>query len=311
MKYSPRESTIIDVEHCLRGEIMSLSLGHDRNLLACDLLKKVNPELFDKLLDNRMRFNAAWHRPDRDMPAAKEAKREGLKLSHAAAVQIVDAHPELITPSGVTWEAHQKKIKKPTMSEVFTVTLNNSLTMSVVEHVDYNTGVITYIVKGKRLSGAVILSPHYKDGTEIIPSRVFMESGHCVDGGDREDILTINGVQLDCEQFLKLEGGQGREWKSALSRRGLFGPKSRLPDTTYDYAENVLDALATLWRKRADIADLMHAAARCNASERLENEKATTRALTAYLQTVPAALAASEKRIARYTKLQQDTKLNS
>jgi hypothetical protein len=109
MKYSPRESTIIDVGHCLRGEIMSLAFGHAMDLLACNLLKKVNPEAFDKLLENRMRFNDAWCRPDPDMPAAAEAKRDGLKLSRAAAVQIVDAHPEIITPSGVTWEAHQKR----------------------------------------------------------------------------------------------------------------------------------------------------------------------------------------------------------
>jgi hypothetical protein len=65
MKYSPRESTVIDVGHCLRGEIMSLAFGHGMDFLACNLLKKVNPELFDKLLENRMRFNEAWCRPDR------------------------------------------------------------------------------------------------------------------------------------------------------------------------------------------------------------------------------------------------------
>jgi len=111
------------------------------------------------------------------MPAAAAAKREGLKLSRAAAVQIVDTHPELITPSGVTWEAHQKKIKELTMPEALTVTLNKSLTMSVVEHVDYNTGAITYMVKGKRLSGTVTLSPCYSDNTETTPSQLWVEAG--------------------------------------------------------------------------------------------------------------------------------------
>jgi hypothetical protein len=59
MKYNPRESTIIDVEHCLRGEIMSLSMGHRMDFLACDLLKKVNPEAFNKLLETRIQFNNA------------------------------------------------------------------------------------------------------------------------------------------------------------------------------------------------------------------------------------------------------------
>jgi hypothetical protein len=44
MKYSPRESTIIDVARCLQGEIMSLAFGHDMDLWAGDLLKEVNPE---------------------------------------------------------------------------------------------------------------------------------------------------------------------------------------------------------------------------------------------------------------------------
>ena len=177
MKYSPRESTIIDVADRLRGEIMSLAIKNDIDLWAGNLLKEVNPEAFDKLLENWMRFTDAWCRPDRDMQAAAEAKREGLKLRHAAAVQIVDAHPELITPSGVTWEAHQKKIKELTVPEAFTVTLDNSLTMSIVEHVDYSTGVVTYTVKGKRLSGAVILFPCYSNKTETTPSLLWVESG--------------------------------------------------------------------------------------------------------------------------------------
>ncbi|HKR50429.1 MAG TPA: hypothetical protein VJT72_12805 [Pseudonocardiaceae bacterium] len=86
---------------------MSMVIENDIDLWAGNLLKKVNPEVFDKLLENRMRFNNAWCRPNRNMLAAAEAKREGLKLYHAAAVQIVDAHPEFITPSGVTWEAHR------------------------------------------------------------------------------------------------------------------------------------------------------------------------------------------------------------
>jgi hypothetical protein len=107
MKYGPQESTIIDVTDRLRSEIMSLVIENDIDLWACNLLKEVNSGAFGKLLENRMRFNDAWQRPDRDMPAAAAAKREGLKLYHAAAVQIVDAHPELITPSGVTWKAHR------------------------------------------------------------------------------------------------------------------------------------------------------------------------------------------------------------
>jgi hypothetical protein len=108
MKYSPRESTIIDVRDRLHGEILSLVINNKIDLWAGNLLKEVNPGAFDKLLENRIRFNNAWWKqPDRDMPTAAAAKREGLKLYRDAAVQIVDAHPEIITPSGVTWEAHR------------------------------------------------------------------------------------------------------------------------------------------------------------------------------------------------------------
>jgi hypothetical protein len=192
------------------------------------------------------------------------------------------------------------------MSEALSVSLGNSLAVSVVEHVNYDTGVITYAVTGKRLSGSVTLYPHYQDNIEITPSRVVRESGHRPNGGDREDILTINGIQLDCCRVLNLEEEQRRDRDSTLSRRGLFGWENRLPDVTRRYAENVLDALAALWRKRTDIADLMHAAARSNASERLQKEQDTARGLTEQLEIVRAALVASEERAESYRKLQQE-----
>jgi hypothetical protein len=300
MKYSPRELTIIDVGHCLRGDIMSLSLGHARNLLVCDLLKKLKPELFDKLLENRMRFNAAWCRPDRDMPAAKEAKREGLKLSRDAAVQIVDAHPELITPSGVTWEAHQKKIKKLTVPEAFTVTLNNSLTMSIVEHVDYDTGIITYTVKGKRLSGAVTLSPCYSDSTETTPSRLWVKSGSYPNEPEQHNILTINGIPIDCRYSVDLEGKPTNPYNRhyQINRAGHYGCND-LPDATRCYAENVLEALINLWIKRTDTDDLLHSAAQSNASKRLPEEENRIKTLVAKLDEVRTELDASQERANR------------
>jgi hypothetical protein len=39
------------------------------------------------------------------------------------------------------------------MSEALSISLGNSLVMSVAEHADHNTGIITYTVKGRRLSG--------------------------------------------------------------------------------------------------------------------------------------------------------------
>jgi hypothetical protein len=258
MKYSPRESTIIDVARCLQGDVMSLAIGNHMDLLACDLLKEVNPEAFDKLLENRIRFNNAWCRPDRDMPAAKEAKREGLKLSHAAAVQIVDAHPELITPSGVTWEAHQKKTKEPTVPEMGTVTLNNSLTMSIVEHVNYDTGAITYTVKGKRLSGTVTLSPCYSDSTETTPSLLWVESDSRSSEPEQHDILTINGIPISCRYSVDLEGKLTDPYNRhfQVNRAGSHGWND-LPDVTRCYAENVLEAFTNLWIKRTDTDDLL------------------------------------------------------
>jgi hypothetical protein len=167
------------------------------------------------------------------MPAAAEAKREGLKLSRAAAVQIVDAYPELITPSGVTWEAHQKKIKEPIMPEALTVTLNKSLTMSVVEHVDYNTGAITYMVKGKRLSGAVTLSPCYSDNTETTPSQLWVKSGRHLSEPEQHDTFTINGIPIDCRYSVDLEGKptnpHNRHFQ--INRAGHYGWND-LPDAT-------------------------------------------------------------------------------
>jgi hypothetical protein len=307
MKYSPRELTIIDVGHCLRGEIMSLAFGHDMNFLACDLLKEVNPELFDKLLENRMRFNEAWCRPDRDMPTAAAAKREGSKLSRAAAVQIVDAHPELITPSGVTWEAHQKKIKELTVPEALTVTLNKSLTMSVVEHVDYDTGIIMYTVKGKRLSGAVTLSPCYSDNIETTPSRLWVKSGSHPNEPEQHNILTINGIRIFCRYSVDLEGKptnpHNRHFQ--INRAGHYGWND-LPDATRRYAENVLEALTNLWIKRTDTDDLLRSAAQSNASKRLSEEEERIQNLVVKLDEVRAELDAAQERAAVYRKLQHE-----
>lgn len=307
MKYSPRESTIIDVERRLQGDVMSLSMGHYMDFLACDLLKEVNPEAFDKLLENRIRFNKAWCRSDRDMPAAKEAKREGLKLSHAAAVQIVDAHPELISPSGVTWEARQKKTKESTVPEVGTVTLDNSLTMSIVERVNYDTGTIIYTVKGKRLSGTVALYPCYSDNTETTPSQLWVESNRRSSEPEQHDILTINGIQVKCGYPVDLEGKPTNPYNRhyQINRAGHYGWND-LPDATRRYAEDVLEALANLWIKRTDTNDLLRSAAQSNASKRLSEEENRIQTLVAKLDEVRAELDASQERATVYRKLQHE-----
>jgi hypothetical protein len=144
------------------------------------------------------------------------------------------------------------------MSEELSVSLGNSLFMSIVEHVNYGTGVITYTVKGKRLSGSVTLYPRYSNNTEITPSRVVVESGNRPSRDERKDILTINGIPIECRQSLDLEGKQCQKQYCRLSRLGLAGWENRLPDATRRYAEDVLEALASLWSKRTDIADLRH-----------------------------------------------------
>jgi small-conductance mechanosensitive channel len=110
---------------------------------------------------------------------------------------------------------------------------------------------------------------------------------------------------IDCYKIFDLAGKEDRSCTYLYTRLGSYGWDS-LSDTTNAYARKALDALATLWSKRNDVAELMRAAARANASERLQEEKDTARALTDQLQTVRAALAASEKRIACYCKLQQE-----
>lgn len=197
------------------------------------------------------------------------------------------------------------------MPEALSIPLGNSLVISVMEHVNYSTGVISYMVKGKRLSGSVALYPCYSNDTEITPSRVIVESGHRPSEDERKDVLTINGIQIDCWQSLDLQGKQSNKHFSRIRRLGLYGWVHQLPDATRDYAENVLEALATLWSQRTDIADLIHATARLNASQRLQMEKTTAGTLTDQLREVRAALAASEERAASYSKLQQEHQAQS
>jgi hypothetical protein len=198
------------------------------------------------------------------------------------------------------------------MPEALFIPLGNSLVMSVAEHVDHNTGIITYTVKGKRLSGSMTVYPRYDNNEETIPSRIFLTSDRYKDETENrlDDILTINGIKIDCFKRFNLEGKEDRSGVYRISRLGSYG-WDNLPYATRTYADKILEALANLWSKRNDVADLIHAAARANASERLQEEETKTRALTEQLHTVRAALAASEERAACYRKLQQEHQAQS
>jgi hypothetical protein len=193
------------------------------------------------------------------------------------------------------------------MPEALFIPLGNSLVMSVAEHVDPNTGIITYTVKGKRLSGSMTVYPSYDNKEETIPSRIFLTSDSCKCETENrlDDILTINGIKIDCWKTLDLEGKEKRSCIYRINRLGSYG-WDNLPDTTSAYAHKILEALANLWSKRNDVAELIHAAARANASERLQEEQTKTRTLTDQLHTLRAALAASEERTACYRKLHQE-----
>ncbi|HKR58698.1 MAG TPA: hypothetical protein VJS64_03105 [Pyrinomonadaceae bacterium] len=191
------------------------------------------------------------------------------------------------------------------MSDTLSVPFSGSSIMSVMENVDYSTGVITYAVSGRRLSGAVTLYPEYSEGIDITPSQVFLESGRRPTKGERKDILTINGIQIDCWRHLNLEGKQIDPKNSRLTRLGSW-ENNALSGITRAHARNIVEALATLWSKRTDIADLLRAAAHSNSSKRLLEENRIAQEFTAQLQRLRAALAASEERAAIYTKLQQE-----
>lgn len=198
------------------------------------------------------------------------------------------------------------------MSEALFISLGNSLVMSVAEHVDHNTGIIIYTVKGKRLSGSVTMYPRYDNKNETIPSRIFLTSDSLKYKTEnrRDDILTVNGIKIDCWKTLDLEGREDRSCIYRINRLGSYGRDS-LPTATSTYAHKILETLANLWSKRSDVTELIHAAARANASKRLQEEKATANALTDQLHRVGAALAASEERAACYCKLLQEHQAQS
>lgn len=193
------------------------------------------------------------------------------------------------------------------MSEALSISLGNSLVMSVVEHVDHNTGIITYTVKGKRLSGSVVVYPLYGNSNETIPSRIFLtsDSYKYKTENRRDDILTINGIKIDCFKSFDLEGKEDRSCNYLFKRLGSYGWDS-LSDTTSVYAHKVLDALATLWSKRTDTDDLLHSAAQSNASKRLSEEEDRIKTLVAKLDEVRAELDASQERATVYRKLQHE-----
>lgn len=198
------------------------------------------------------------------------------------------------------------------MPEALFISLGNSLVMSVAEHIDHNTGIITYTVKGKRLSGSVTMYPHYKNSDETIPSRIFLtsDSRKYETENRRDDILTINGIKIDCWKTLDLEGKEDRSCSSHISRLGSY-EWDNLPHATSASAHKILETLANLWSERNDVAELIHSAARANASQRLQEEQTTAHALTDQLHTLRAALAASEERAACYCKLQQEHQAQS
>jgi hypothetical protein len=191
------------------------------------------------------------------------------------------------------------------MSNELYVQLSDSLQMSVSENVDHDTGIITYTVKGKRLTGTVTAYPRYDNSSETIPSKIFFESGSSTTENERNDILMINGIKIDCWKYFDLEGKEDRSHTYYLNRLGSYGWNT-LPDATSTYAHKIFDALATLWSKRNDITDLMHAAARANASKRLQEEKDRAQELTTKLDQVRVELAASEQRAAALLRLQQE-----
>jgi hypothetical protein len=160
------------------------------------------------------------------------------------------------------------------MSEALSISLGNSLVMSVVEHVDHITGIISYTVKGKRLSGSVTVYPHYDNGNETMPSRILLTSDSYKNKTENrlDDILTINSIKIDCFKSFDLEGKEDRSYTCLIKRLGSYGCNS-LSDTTETYAHKILDALATLWSKRTDTDDLLRSAAQSNASKRLSEEE--------------------------------------
>jgi hypothetical protein len=206
---------------------------------------------------------------------------------------------------------HQKrkheKIKEPAMSEALPVSLDDSLVMSVAEHVDHSTGIISYTVKGKRLSGSVIVYPRYDNSNETMPSRIFLasDSYKYKTENRRDDILTINGVKIDCWKTFDLKGNEDRSYNDHITRLGSYEWNS-LSYNTRTYAHKILDALAALWSKRTDTDDLLHSAAQSNASKRLSEEERRIQNLVTKLDEVRAELDASQERATVYRMLQRE-----
>jgi hypothetical protein len=108
--------------------------------------------------------------------------------------------------------------------------------------------------------------PYYDNKDETIPSRIFLtsDSRKYQTENRRDDNLEINGIKIDCWKTLDLEGKEDRSCSSHISRLGSY-EWDNLPDATRVYARKILEALADLWSKRNDVAELMRAAARANA----------------------------------------------
>jgi hypothetical protein len=184
--------------------------------------------------------------------------------------------------------------------------------MSIVEHVNYDTGAITYTVKGKRLSGTVTLRPCCSDNTETKPSLLWVESDNRSNEPASNGILTINSIPIECRYSVNFEGKPTERYKqcSLVNRAGHYEWNS-LSYTTRCYAENVLEALINLWIKRTDTDDLLNAAARSNASKRLSEEERRIKTLVTKLAEVRAELDESQERATVYRKLQHEYQIKS
>jgi hypothetical protein len=124
---------------------------------------------------------------------------------------------------------------------------------------------------------------------------------------EQHDILTINGIPISCRYSVDLEGKLTEPYNRhfQVNRAECYGWND-LPDATRCYAENVLEALTDLWIKRTDTNDLLHAAARSNASERLSQEESRIQTLAIKLDEVRAELDVSQERATVYRKLQHE-----
>lgn len=147
--------------------------------------------------------------------------------------------------------------------------------LTIVERLDLLTGVARFDIRGRRCAGAFLFVPE-TDLERAVPVKVRIRYG--ADTGTsllRIDFPTFNGVCLEGGTVLtpaSIAASGSLRWRLNLRRpETTWYQHTQFPDGASDYATAVITALLNHWLKHRAHDELVLAAARHDAADRIKH----------------------------------------